>query len=300
MASPKYVLLALACALSAFLLVEYLKILPEAKEREANAACEGMNPSPTNPNLGTIEGYDVPAIDFTLKDSTGKDVSLSSYRGKIVIVNFWASWCSVCRSEKPSLEKFQRDFADEDIVVLAVASDRDWAPVRRAMFGFEVAAADAILAKPDEYGVRDPSKLAGAGKQVLISRIDRDRAAHREGLHRLDRITSINGTPIENLAELDAALRNATDVLKITVARLVDNTASVKSFELKQKSNLRVLLDPPNDEGNIGAIAKRYGITAVPESFVIDPEGNVEHYYINKRNWDGAIAGVCMQNLIDG
>ena len=59
-------------------------------------------------------------------------------------------------------------------------------------------------------------------------------------------------------------------------------------------------IDPPNDDGNLGAIAKSYGITAVPESFVVDRSGKIRHYFINKRNWAGDVAATCMQDLIDG
>ena len=60
------------------------------------------------------------ASDFTLKDLNGKVVSLSDYRGKIVFLNFWATWCPPCRKEMPSMEKLYQRFKDEDFVMLAV------------------------------------------------------------------------------------------------------------------------------------------------------------------------------------
>ena len=59
-----------------------------------------------------------PAPNFTLKDLNGKDVSLSDYKGKIVLINFWATWCRYCDIEMPDLEKLNKE--NDDIVVLAV------------------------------------------------------------------------------------------------------------------------------------------------------------------------------------
>lgn len=61
---------------------------------------------------------DAPAPDFTLKDLNGKEISLSDYKGKIVFLNFWASWCKYCDIEMPDLNKVHKD--NDDVVVLAV------------------------------------------------------------------------------------------------------------------------------------------------------------------------------------
>lgn len=288
-------ILLVVAGLGALLLIQYLRILKPAQARAVQAACNGMRPSPTNPVFGSME-REVAATDFSLEDTAGRQVSLSQYRGKIVVVNFWASWCSVCRSEKPSLEAFQSDNADDELVVLAIASDRDWAPVRRAMMGFEVATAEEVLRRPETYGIRDPRNLGAQGQQVVVSRVDRGRAAASGGLRRLDRIMSVNGLPVETPAQLDEALRAAGDTMSIQVGR----DGVVKTIRLENDEKLHVLLDPPDDDGNLGAIAKSYGITAVPESFVVDRSGNIRHYFINKRNWGGDVAATCMQDLIDG
>ena len=59
-----------------------------------------------------------PAPDFTLVSLNGKEVSLSNFRGKFVLVNFWATWCGFCDMEMPDLQKFSNE--NDDIVVLAV------------------------------------------------------------------------------------------------------------------------------------------------------------------------------------
>jgi len=62
------------------------------------------------------------APDFTLKTLEGKEVSLSDYKGKKVMLNFWATWCPPCKKEMPAMQQFSEE-AGEDIVVLAVNMD---------------------------------------------------------------------------------------------------------------------------------------------------------------------------------
>ncbi|HOK63421.1 MAG TPA: TlpA disulfide reductase family protein [Soehngenia sp.] len=64
-----------------------------------------------------------PAIDFTLKDLEGNDVSLSDFEGKIVLLNFWATWCGFCDLEMPDLERLYT--VNEDVVVLGVNVGED-------------------------------------------------------------------------------------------------------------------------------------------------------------------------------
>jgi peroxiredoxin len=66
--------------------------------------------------------------DFTLKDVSGKDWTLSALRGKTVLVNFWATWCPPCRKEMPDLDALSKEFKDKGLIVLAI-SDEDAAKV---------------------------------------------------------------------------------------------------------------------------------------------------------------------------
>lgn len=63
------------------------------------------------------------APDFTLVDMEGKEVSLSDFKGKIIIVDFWATWCGPCRMEIPSFIQLQNDYKD-DVVVVGVSLDQ--------------------------------------------------------------------------------------------------------------------------------------------------------------------------------
>jgi thiol-disulfide isomerase/thioredoxin len=58
--------------------------------------------------------------DFTLSDLDGKSWTLRELRGKVVLVNFWATWCPPCRKEMPDLEALYRKFKDQGLVILAI------------------------------------------------------------------------------------------------------------------------------------------------------------------------------------
>jgi cytochrome c biogenesis protein CcmG/thiol:disulfide interchange protein DsbE len=66
-----------------------------------------------------------PAPDFSFPDLDGKEVSLSDFRGKVVLVNIWATWCPTCRDEMPSMQKLYERFKGRDFEILAVSIDAD-------------------------------------------------------------------------------------------------------------------------------------------------------------------------------
>ncbi len=64
-----------------------------------------------------------PAPEFTLKDGSGKTVKIEDYRGKVVLLDFWATWCHGCKQEIPWFAEFQRKYGDKGLAVVGVSMD---------------------------------------------------------------------------------------------------------------------------------------------------------------------------------
>jgi peroxiredoxin len=72
---------------------------------------------------GAAPGFNLPGLD-------GRPVDLASYRGKVVVLNFWATWCPPCVAEMPSLERLHRGLGPEGLAVVTVSTDEDEAALR--------------------------------------------------------------------------------------------------------------------------------------------------------------------------
>lgn len=72
--------------------------------------------------VGAAQGTSAP-VELVLRDQTGAEQKLSDYRGKIVVLNFWATWCVPCREEMPLLVKLRRDYAARGVEVIGPSAD---------------------------------------------------------------------------------------------------------------------------------------------------------------------------------
>ncbi|MEZ4365664.1 MAG: TlpA disulfide reductase family protein [Kofleriaceae bacterium] len=230
----------LALGTAAALAILFLRMVGPAVAREARAACAGLRPEPTAPARGPAGApgcpLPQPAPDFTVTAHDGRQVRLADFRGKVVLLNFWASWCGVCKSEKPALDGVARELAGgDDFEVVTLASDADWNKVLMAM-----AIAQAPRKVPERFRRVSPPPDEPTREEAL--------AAYAAAMP--------SGAPYQ------------------------------------------VYLDPPAGDGNIGAVANRWGTQAVPESFLIDREGRVRYYFVNKRDWRSSVAQTCLRSVI--
>ncbi|MBM4119506.1 MAG: TlpA family protein disulfide reductase [Nitrospira sp.] len=104
------------------------EVVPEAAATPQSAQAE---PAPV-PRFkrGVLKVGDV-APNFELYDLAGNVVTLAEYRGSIVFLNFWATWCGPCRVEMPAMEALYREFDRKDFEILAVSTDQQGVAVTR-------------------------------------------------------------------------------------------------------------------------------------------------------------------------
>jgi len=75
---------------------------------------------------GSLAAADYPSPDFTLKDlATGKDITLSHLKGKVVLLDFWATWCPPCRAEIPHLVDLSRELRPKGLRILGLSMDQN-------------------------------------------------------------------------------------------------------------------------------------------------------------------------------
>jgi thiol-disulfide isomerase/thioredoxin len=94
------------------------------------------------------------APGFVRKDLNGKSIDLRSFRGKVVLLDFWATWCAPCQIEMPFFDAWQREYGPQGLQVIGISMDDDSGPVRRLVakmkLNYPVAMGDARLG--EQYG----------------------------------------------------------------------------------------------------------------------------------------------------
>jgi peroxiredoxin len=108
------------------------------------------------------------APDFALPALSGEEIRLADFKDKVVLINFWATWCGPCRDEMPSMEQLWRRFKDRDFVILAISLDKG-NKSQVNTFIRKLSLTYPVLLDPKEYA-SDRYKLFGLPTSYLIGR----------------------------------------------------------------------------------------------------------------------------------
>ncbi len=106
------------------------------------------------------------APDFVLKSLDGQEVRLSDYRGKVVLVNFWASWCPPCRAEMPLFEDIYKRYKDKGFLILAISTDVNEEAVHKFLKDIKV----SFPVLMDDGKVSETYGITGLPTSFLIGR----------------------------------------------------------------------------------------------------------------------------------
>ena len=140
------------------------------------------------------------APDFNLPDLSEKEIRLSDFRGKVVFLNFWATWCKPCREEMPSMEILYKNFEKDGLVILAISIDR--VTTKKDIPPFVKALNLTFPILVDSWGQTDKRyKLMGVPETYIID---------RQGILREKVIGPRDWTMLDNLQVVTQLLKNGT------------------------------------------------------------------------------------------
>jgi len=123
-------------------------------------------------NFGQIAWHEslVSAPTTVFQDASGADVSLADFKGKVLVVNFWATWCAPCVKEMPTLDALQARLGGPDFAVLAISQDREGARVAGPFMETNQWTNLALYTEPGARFSKD-AKLRGLPTSLVIDKL---------------------------------------------------------------------------------------------------------------------------------
>lgn len=119
---------------------------------ERASAADASLPAGAAPSF--CDGKNKPAnLGFTVKDMNGRDVRLSDYKGKVILLNFWATWCGPCKHEIPAFVELYNAYKDQGFVVLGISTDDT--PAQLKKFAQQMKMTYPVLVGNDRSDITD-------------------------------------------------------------------------------------------------------------------------------------------------
>lgn len=139
----------------------------------------GFNDEPRSAKLGGIENFIparevLPAAKTSFLDETGATATLDRFRGKVVVLNLWATWCTPCVAELPMLDRLQQQLKEVDVVVVALSLDRGGPEAVKEFFQEHDIKHLGVYVDPTMRAQSD-FRVIGLPTTILIDREGRDR-----------------------------------------------------------------------------------------------------------------------------
>jgi len=125
-------------------------------------------PVPSEPTEAEQVARILPGPDFELLGLDGESRQLSDLRGRVVLINFWATWCASCRGEMPDLDELHAELGDRDVSILGIATDRD--PALVGPYVAELGIHYPILLDPNAVSAAIFGGVEGYPKTFILDR----------------------------------------------------------------------------------------------------------------------------------
>ncbi len=127
----------------------------------AQNSSHAFEPWPISELIGTK------APDFTLRDISGTAINLSSFEGKPILLNFWATWCPYCRKERAHLNALYSEYKDRELIIISVSIDRSVSAVKKYL---KKVPSDFIILSDSDSRVASKYSVVGLPSSFLIDR----------------------------------------------------------------------------------------------------------------------------------
>ena len=139
-------------------------------EAESLAMADSQKLDQLFADMGVIKIVQALPVEIDLKDLNGQPVSLSDFRGKIVFLNFWTSWCYDCRIEMPDMEKLHQKFKNKDFAMVSINIQESVSQVKQFFEDFKLTFT-ALMDSDGEVGAAIPTTFILNKEGIIIGKV---------------------------------------------------------------------------------------------------------------------------------